>query len=617
MIDGPSADVIALGGMAIARDGTGGIVYVKQVNGVAHVFLSGLTGGAFGAPVQIDGGLAAASAQPVIAAANDGLLTIAFVNGGSLYVVTRPSAATALTAPQDIFDGASNPAISITTLGKAYVAFTAGASAPHDVRAAYYYLGRWALEPTPLQAVPGEDSGSGTGRPAVAAAGDGVAIVAWGENGHIFTRRVWGTSSSPAFEQADPPMVAGLSEVSADKPAVSAGADSSYADVAFHERFSEGGGVTQSRVLVSRLRASRYDPMNQVDGVSAGGSGGADDPQVALGEGGRGFVTSERTDNYGVIAAHAGTNGAIDDVFGVNSAQGFSPPDPVPGIAGLTSTLIAYQYDPGPLGSPDIRVRYAADGHSLDPEMVLSASAQGPADAAGGLAAGGDVYGDAAAAWIQGPAGARAVVVGQLYQPPGGVVPLTPFAYLRTPHPTLAWTAARSAWGPVSYTVTVDGVAIGTTTGISTTPPAALTDGRHSWQVVAHNPAGVTSVSPSAAFFTDTLAPVVTLAVSGKLVVGKFVHATAAYTDTAPPEVPGGSSGIAAAAIRFGDGSQYVIRHGKFHAYRRAGRYRVTATVVDRAGNQTTVSQLIRITSSPKSPGSPKSRKPSKGKVKK
>jgi len=37
-------DVVGLSNLSIARDGTGGLVYLKQVSGVPHVFVSRLVG---------------------------------------------------------------------------------------------------------------------------------------------------------------------------------------------------------------------------------------------------------------------------------------------------------------------------------------------------------------------------------------------------------------------------------------------------------------------------------------------------------------------------------------------------------------------------------------------
>src|SRR5436305_895663 len=91
VIDGPSSAIVGLSGMSVARDGTGGLVYVKNVGGDPHVFVSVLAG-RFQAPQQVDVGLGGASSQPVIAAGHGGLLLVGFINGGTLYVVSRASA---------------------------------------------------------------------------------------------------------------------------------------------------------------------------------------------------------------------------------------------------------------------------------------------------------------------------------------------------------------------------------------------------------------------------------------------------------------------------------------------------------------------------------------------
>ena len=93
----------------------------------------------------------------------------------------------------------------MSPFGKAYVAFTAVGQGGHDVRSAYWNTGSWGVESAPLDANPADNAGTGSGRPDVATAGDGTAIVAWGEAGHIYTRRMLGTSPSVVYEQADPP----------------------------------------------------------------------------------------------------------------------------------------------------------------------------------------------------------------------------------------------------------------------------------------------------------------------------------------------------------------------------------------------------------------------------
>jgi hypothetical protein len=67
------------------------------------------------------------------------------------------------------------------------------------------------------------------------------------------------------------------------------------------------------------------------------------------------------------------------------------------------------------------------------------------------------------------------------------------------------------------------------------------------------------------------------------------------YTDAPPPLPPADASGIAQVTVNWGDGSRFVIGHGKFHVYTRPGRYKVIVVVKDRAGNTTTVVTYLRI----------------------
>src|SRR5688572_14718668 len=54
-IDGP-AEIDALGDVDVARDGTGGVVYLKRDGGVPQVFLSRLSGGVWLAPERLSTG---------------------------------------------------------------------------------------------------------------------------------------------------------------------------------------------------------------------------------------------------------------------------------------------------------------------------------------------------------------------------------------------------------------------------------------------------------------------------------------------------------------------------------------------------------------------------------
>ena len=402
VVDGPSSDIQSLNGLSIARDGTGGLLYVKDVGGVAHVFVSRLLSGSFQPPQQVDTGLATASSQPVIAAGQGGLLLVSFVNQGSVYVAQAPDTQSPIAAPALLFAGAVNPSLSLSPSGKAYLAFTAGGAANDQVRTAFYSAGAVvAGGPDPLNADPSADAGMGGGRPAVICAGDGVGIVAWGEGGHIYTRRVVGTSPSVAVLQADPMAVDGWQVISTSDPTISSGGDSSYASVAFQEELTDGTN-RQSRVLMNHLHAGQYDGVFQADGEATGDPEGADQPQTVVTEFGAGWVTSEHDQSHALFATVLGTNAGAQGVQRIDSSSNSSAPDAVPATAGVVSTLIAWQQSPGISGPAEIRVRYAPDGSDLGPEQVVSSPTLGASNAARGLAAGGDVAGDAAVAWVQG-----------------------------------------------------------------------------------------------------------------------------------------------------------------------------------------------------------------------
>jgi hypothetical protein len=597
VIDGPSQGVVSLGGVAVARDGTGGIVYVKNVAGVAHVFVSRLVSGAFAPPEQVDAALSGASSSPVVAADDHGVLLVAFINGGGLYVANRLGASGTWSSPQLLIGAASNPVIAMSDFGKAYLAFTVVGSGGHDVRAAYYYAGNWAVESAPLDADPAADAGSGDGRPVVGAAGDGVGVVAWGEAGHVYTRRVWATSPSVVFERADPATFAGAAEIGADQPALGVGGDSSYVDVAFRELL-QGSGWQQSRVLVSRLRGSQYEGVQGGDGLTPGPATGAAEPRIASDEFGQGMLTDERTFSNAVYSMRFGNNGLPGQVGRVDSQLNLGAAHAVPAQAGYHDNLVAWQQDPGSAGPAEIRVRFY-DGSSFGPELIASSPDQGAASATSGLGAAGDISADVAIAWIQGSGANAQLVAAQLYQPPGAPSPASGFHYVRSAQSVLSWSAAHEAWGPVEYNVTLDGAPIGQTQALSVSTPQ-LADGPHSWTVNATNRAGLTGATSSASFWVDTVAPALSFSLTGTPHPGWPIHLAASYTDAPPPEPPADASGIAQVVVDWGDGKTTVITRGKYHVYSRPGWYRITVTATDRAGNVTTVHRTIRVRPKPR-----------------
>jgi hypothetical protein len=596
-IDGPSPDITGLDGIAVARDGTGGLVYVKTVLGVAHVFVSQLLGGTFTPPVEVDSALAGPSSQPVIGAARGGLLLVAFVNGGNLYVVDSTTEPAQFSSPQLLFSGASNPTIATTNLGKAYLAFTATGGGGHDVRAAYYYQGSWGVAPTPLDAIASDNAGTGTGAPSVAASGDGVGIVAWGEAGHVYVRRVSGTVPSTASYAADVPSLNGWNEVSATDPSVVTEGNSSYVDVAFDETLTDGSHQ-QTRVLVHPLIVDEWQPVSSADGLTTPGSESAGQAAAAMDEYGNGLVTATRSSSNELWASQLGMNGVPGPPMQVDSGTNTSAPDPVTIGASYYSGLVAWQENPGPPAEPEIEARYDAHG-IFAPQQVLSIPTLGPTDAAGGLVAGSDIAADVAVGWLQGASGDRQVEVAQLYQAPGGFHASLKFQYARALQPLLAWTGSRDLWG-VNYRLFVDGTQVATTAATETGAPVPLTQGAHTWFVEAVNGGGLTSATAPATVFVDTYPPSLDVTITGTPEVGKRVHVYALYSDTPPGGTPAQGSGVAHVTVNWGDGSHHALTHGQYHSYAKPGRFSVTVSATDRAGNRNTNTTLLHIKPKPK-----------------
>jgi hypothetical protein len=353
-------------------------------------------------------------------------------------------------------------------------------------------------------------------------------------------------------------------------------------------------------VLGRVLQGLQFNGVSAADGLSATAAGSADQPKTVMGELGRGLVLAVHDDSDQLSAQLLGINGSPLATIRVDSLQNTAAPQAVAAMAGQRTDLIAWQQNPGTGTAAEIRARYSPDAVSFGPELVISAPALGPANAALGLAAAGDNSGNAAVAWVQGGGDAPAIVADQLYQPPGSFAPMTRFRYVRSAKPVLSWSQARDHWGPVRYAVTIDQAQVFQTNGTSLLVPAILANGPHSWLVTASNPVGLAVRTRVARVWVDTVAPAVNVSVTGVMRVGRVVHAFVAATDAPPPLPPATASGIASITIRWGAGKSERIRHNSSHIFTRRGHYKLTIVAVDRAGNKTTLVRVLKIAPKPK-----------------
>lgn len=607
---GPTPALHQLDGIDVAPDGTGALAFTMDDGGVPHVFVSRLVNGAWGAPERLDADLATPATQAAVAAGDGGRAVVAFANGGNLYVATRASAASGW-GRQTLWSGggALDPSVDLSVNGKAYVAFASPGAGGHDVRAAYAHdAGPWAVIGAPLDLNAADDAGTGDARPRVAASADGIGIVVWGENGHVYARRLQGARPSVVAVDALAGLsLEGIQAASADQPVVATQDDDSFTGVALRAQFDVGGGTLRQRAVFRRLRGSQFETPYALDGGSFASGQGSLYPQIATVGTGNGLVTAGNdTTNATTALQLLGDVGPTPPVLGIdtlvaNAAPGYA----VPAAATARKMLVAWQVTP-PGGAPEIHARYR-DGGDFGGEQPISRPDLGPTDAADGLAAAADDAGDIAVAYVQDvPGQGPAIMAATVDQPPGRFDAKPMPAFQRTTQPVLAWTTSREQWGRY-FKVMIDGVQAGITGRRSFRPPAPLAQGVHTWQVVALDHRGQQYVAPPRTVKVDSVAPFVLARLTGahQAATALRLALRAADTPTGTAQAAQGvlTSGVQRILVDWGDRTGALsVLHGSRHVYRRAGRYTLRIVVTDRAGNRTVLREPLRIAKPPKPP---------------
>jgi hypothetical protein len=498
---GPSGDVLELGGLGFARDGTGVVAYLMRDGGQPHVFASRLRRGDPTASVRVDSGQLTASSEVRVATADGGRTVVAWVNAGLVYAALKPSTGAPFEAPRLVCacGPVSDPSLEISKFGTAYLTFTAAGAGGHDVRAAVLDASEttdWELITLPVDI----DAAADAQGARVTASADGTAIVAWSERAtggvaRLFERRLLGARLSTVPKQVSLGRLSGRRGGDADSPALDVQDESSFVWIAFRQTFVDGGRE-RSRVIARRLRGSAFDKTFQLDGLRGfPASRGAARP--AIGMSGRGYgvaVASMQPSNGLTGAALTRSRDVLQFLFErpLQLAPSSSrPPLPVVSSAESTHSMVAWQQAGG--GSRRIRTRYF-DGRDFRGPVTISRSGHGPTVAELGLDSGGDDADDHVFAFVQGRESARRIQVvvysGELDVP-------TVDGYDRPRHerrPRHEWPRIQNvAWGPVRYRLEVDGRRTGLTTATSLRVPRPLRDGLHRTRLVAVDARGSVS----------------------------------------------------------------------------------------------------------------------------
>jgi hypothetical protein len=622
VLDGPANDILEVDGAAMARDGTGGVVYRKNIEGVAHVFAVPFANGRWGGPIEVDGADVYGASEPAIAAAEGGRLLVVWVQprnvspgGVTLYALMsaslQPGASAfgqAIIVDPNVGEpftgdvGAVDPTLAMASSGAAYVVYRvttddcrsvagdppnslcppAGQSTDKlvDVRVARFSYLTWSSlgainraaqismrNPTPENA------------PAIGIGLGGNGVVAWQEPGsdgvaRIWARRLFGTVLGNVL-QASPEQIAGRPVTSdADAPALAVG-PYGQARIAYRINGAPGSAVTTTQLYLNSILSETAPHGSQLQGATPirGAQGGLGAPSDAI----------DQREDFRVAWTQGG---AARELAGGARVEGSPVAIGAAGGGALTTInpagggTTAWTAPPGAPPSVQVHEDYPRGAFQT---AQLAGTIPGPVS---GLALSGDGQGDALLAFAQGPPG-RSEVVGDFVQaPPAPFVLSTPTGWVRGGAAAVSWEVAPDAVAGVTYAVYVDGRArIGGLTRLAARLSArGLGDGVHRVQVLASDSSGQQTMSGASTLKVDSNPPIVRLT---------FVDRRRGVRVVVSDKASGVNAH--ATAVSFGDGYTTRRRATVAHEYRRAGIYWIAAQVRDKVGNHATVHLRVMV----------------------
>ncbi len=615
-IDGPSEDIAGFGGVAMAEDGAGGLVYLKRVNGVPHVFISRYVEGHWLAPTRVDTEESFAASWPRIGAAEGGELVVVWAtpfateHGKLVYEllgsVLGPGGTTfgpAMIVDQNIEEGTGvSPDLAVSSSGQADVVYRVvelgNTSVPllrpsdvvEQVRVAHFDGQRWS-DLGPVNRNPGVSMRPPTqpNAPQIAVGPTGNGIVTWQEPdiegvARIWARRIFGTAldyvmpvSATAFEgkpisqDADAPSLA-LSRLG-------------QADVAYRQDAGPGSPLPGPRIFLNTLpdgesvSGAEFQGATVIDSAVPGGAAASvGPPSVDIDEQHDMRLLYDADGAPRVIEGNdRGLSGTL------TLGPSFVGPEPVaasvmnPAGGGLSAWPSADRQ-----GDPAVAIREDFGSGGVQTGLVSG----GAGGEIGTLAVGRSGLGDGIVGFLQGPLGNAAVVAAQATAPPTELLLSAPKGWVKPAACVLSWQPAVSADGPLRYQIVLDGRAVATPTGafslhLST---RGLASGEHRVQLLVTDIEGQQQLSSPSTLRVDGEPPRVTISrIRGR--------------ETIAVRVSDSDSGVAtqAVSVSFGDGSHAHGRARYRHRYAHAGIYRVVVHVRDKLGNAGVVREPVTV----------------------
>jgi hypothetical protein len=303
-IDGPSTDIKEFGNIDVAPDGTGALVYRKNVGGAQRVFVSRIANGAFGPPERADDDSTNVASRPRVAASNGGKLVVVWLGAAGMGTqLVRGAVSAGSGQPFQLANVASgadswiSADVDANPNGQAYATATQNFAAfnVHAFRldgTAWTQVGAGPLDNNSAVKAGGSMAQD---EPRIAVTSDGNAVVAWpeGNDGNpkdVLVRRLTGTTPGSVIT-ATIPTLSGASRANTAFM-VDIDAEGNNAWVAFREDFAYGA-TDRARVLARRLVGGAFETAQVVDPLPlTGPTNGAEDPSLAVNDAGQGLVTT-------------------------------------------------------------------------------------------------------------------------------------------------------------------------------------------------------------------------------------------------------------------------------------------------------------------------------------
>ena len=617
-LDGASSEIVELGGVAMASDGSGGLVYRKRVAGRPHIFAALYTHGAWQAPQRVDVGQSFESSFPAIGAGEGGRLVVVWTNhyssttDGLFSAALEPgSSGFQPPVPVDLNIGqaiGTYPSVAMNLAGGALVAYRvitaiSGPSTPEippgyvkaEIRMARFDGEFWSSFGQPLNRNPAQPmlAPTAANSPRVAIDLTGQGIVAWQEPddsfvNRIYARRIFGMVPGNIL-QVSPSTYAGhalngpADELALDTAGFGEGA------VAWRQQPAPGSGFTRPRVFVSEIPSSfdphgaAFAPARIVDGGGAEGLAGPIGP-LSLGLDGEGDFDVGFGSGVASLDAR-GTEIGLSTPVRMDDGASDIAGDPVVTRADNGALAAAWKVDEHGAGAVGVLER-RADG--TPNRQLVSAPGGGTVHQ---LELGGSHHGDAIVGFLQGDGANTKIGAVVVRAPPGEFVLDTPSGWVHAAKVPLQWETPLAGAGTITYGVLVDDreVAENLTTTETILHGSEISGGVHTIQVEATDSLGQVVDSVPATIKIDRTPPRVRVRVRGSSV-------TVRVSDGAR----GQSSGVNAGSVRvsFGNGGRHGSAHGRTvlgHRYRAGGTYTITVTASDKAGNRTKVRRVVRV----------------------